>query len=145
MFHYVLFNDALLFFLFSRRIALQSISYMVKTFAAKPLVAKMFTAEELMPKISPDHLLHPRCLWICMGSLPSSLCASAHLFPLLRTPGGIPLIASHDAPPIPLPALSRHWRYPAVLSHPQWAPWENRAHISSLIWTMKECTPHPRQ
>lgn len=94
MFHYVLFNDALLFFLFSRRIALQSISYMVKTFAAKPLVANMFTAEELMPKISPDHLLHPRCLWICMGSLPSSLCASAHLFPLLRMPGGIPLIAS---------------------------------------------------
>ena len=81
----------LLLFLFYRRIALQSISYMVKTFAAKMLVAKMFTAEELMPKISPDHLLHPRCLQICMASLPSSLCASAHLFPLLRTPGGIPL------------------------------------------------------
>lgn len=91
MFHYALFNDALLFFLFSRRIALQLISYMVKTFAAKMLVAKMFTVEELMPKISPDHLLHPRCLRICMGSLPSSLCASAHLFPLLRMPGGIPL------------------------------------------------------
>ena len=40
----------LLLFLFYRRIALQSISYMVKTFAAKMLVAKMFTAEELMPK-----------------------------------------------------------------------------------------------
>ena len=64
---------------------------MLKTFAAKTLVAKMFTAEELMPKISPDHLLHPRCLQICMASLPSSLCASAHRFPRLRTPGGSPL------------------------------------------------------
>lgn len=54
---------------------------MLENICSKNACAKMFTAEELMPKISPDHLLHPRCLQICMASLPFQLLCLCSSFP----------------------------------------------------------------
>lgn len=87
-------------------------------------------------------------------SCPPRLCASAHIFPLPRMSGRIAFNSSSwklfQGPmmthlPTSLPALTRHWQHPAVLSHHIGHPGRAGAHISSLTWTIKKCTSHPWQ
>lgn len=152
MFHYVLFNDALLFFLFTGELPYNQLVTCWKHLQQKRLWQRCLQQRSscqkylLTTSFTPDAC---RSAW--QVSLPASvpllivsLCSER-----LEAVPLIPSLGSYSRAPwwpiYPSPGTNQALTAPSCPLPPTLGTWESRAQISSLIWTMKECTPHPRQ